>query len=281
MKKKIDFKKGNAEFVGLAISSILIISVFLGVLTFLQLTYSLNELTKASLVSSRAAATASTYEEAMEKATKVAEVSLEDKKNIKFQKVKFEKIGTSSDTWRSGQYLRVTVFADIKNNKKVQKQQHSNIVIIEGKLDPTAGDVNGNQRLIYDYLTESMGFSKAGAIGLMANIYRESNFIPTSTNPSSGAYGICQWLYGRKTMLKMLHASDYMTLTAQLDYLNFELKSYYFPVRSRLINSGESKENAKQCAEYVLNHFEKPEKKIRPKCNEIHNKWIEDNWDRF
>ena len=42
------------------------------------------------------------------------------------------------------------------------------------------------------------GMTPYGAIGLVGNLYRESNLSPDSVNSSSGAYGIAQWLGSRK-----------------------------------------------------------------------------------
>lgn len=44
---------------------------------------------------------------------------------------------------------------------------------------------------------QRQGWSSAQAAGIAANIQRESGFDPTAKNPSSGAYGLIQWLGSR------------------------------------------------------------------------------------
>ena len=55
----------------------------------------------------------------------------------------------------------------------------------------------------------------------MGNMFQESGCRPTAINPSSGAYGICQWLGGRKTGLENLakqKGKDMSDLSVQLDW---------------------------------------------------------------
>lgn len=56
---------------------------------------------------------------------------------------------------------------------------------------------------------------------LMGNMFQESGCHPTALNSSSGAYGICQWLGGRKTGLENLakeKGKDMSDLSVQLDW---------------------------------------------------------------
>ena len=55
----------------------------------------------------------------------------------------------------------------------------------------------------------------------MGNMFQESGCHPTALNSSSGAYGICQWLGGRKTGLENLakeKGKDMSDLSVQLDW---------------------------------------------------------------
>lgn len=71
------------------------------------------------------------------------------------------------------------------------------------------------------------GFNATAIAGIMANIAHESSFNPNATNPSSGAYGIAQWLGSRKSALQAFarsrgkSASD---LDTQIDFLVKETK---------------------------------------------------------
>jgi len=99
---------------------------------------------------------------------------------------------------------------------------------------PTAGDEEGTPlgggetttaKALLDGLVKR-GFSKEEAAAIVGNLYAESGFRTDATNPTSGAYGLMQWLGGRKSRLisfakdKGKSASD---LETQLDYIRWEL----------------------------------------------------------
>lgn len=71
------------------------------------------------------------------------------------------------------------------------------------------------------------GFTREEASAIVGNLWAESGFNTGAVNPSSGAYGLMQWLGGRKDKLisfaqqKNKPASD---LDVQLDYIAWELK---------------------------------------------------------
>ena len=70
------------------------------------------------------------------------------------------------------------------------------------------------------------GFNKEEAAAIVGNLWAESGFRTGAVNPSSGAYGLMQWLGGRKDRLvkyaeeKGKSAAD---LDLQLDYIRWEL----------------------------------------------------------
>lgn len=68
------------------------------------------------------------------------------------------------------------------------------------------------------------GMTPYGAIGLVGNLYRESNLSPDSVNSSSGAYGIAQWLGSRKDDLFASYGNK-PTLEQQLEFVWNELNS--------------------------------------------------------
>ena len=88
-----------------------------------------------------------------------------------------------------------------------------------------------NEMKIFNYLVETMGCNKATALGIVANIERESNFNPVaSVIDTNGltSYGICQWNGSRFEGLKSYCTEkelDYTTVEGQLDYLKYELGS--------------------------------------------------------
>lgn len=67
------------------------------------------------------------------------------------------------------------------------------------------------------FTSQGLGVKQAAAI--VGNMMRESGQLlnPTATNPTSGAYGIAQWLGGRLDALKKLPSYD--TFDVQLSYL--------------------------------------------------------------
>jgi len=79
-----------------------------------------------------------------------------------------------------------------------------------------------NAEKIMNFLL-SQGFSVAQASGILGNLSVESGFSPTALNPTSGAYGIFQWLGGRLTNLKSYGGAIYTTLEIQLQFLMHEL----------------------------------------------------------
>lgn len=75
---------------------------------------------------------------------------------------------------------------------------------------------------IWNYLCAS-GFSEAQTAGIMGNIQAESSFSTTDTNGSSGAFGLFQWLGGRKQNLMAFAGDKYNTAKAQIDFMLTEL----------------------------------------------------------
>jgi len=77
-----------------------------------------------------------------------------------------------------------------------------------------------NKEIIEKYL-RGKGLNDKAIAGVMGNIQQESNFSPTATNRSSGAYGIFQWLGSRKTGLQEYAKSvgkSAGNIYVQLDY---------------------------------------------------------------
>lgn len=64
-----------------------------------------------------------------------------------------------------------------------------------------SGTLEENEAEIFNFLVDK-GLNRAQAAAVMGNMCGESACNPTAVNPSSGAYGICQWLGGRLTQLE-------------------------------------------------------------------------------
>lgn len=86
--------------------------------------------------------------------------------------------------------------------------------------------IGGNNPEIIWKTLRTRGLSEVQAAGVMGNLQRESDFLPTAVNARSGATGIAQWLGSRLQRLITygeLQGLDPFTLSVQLDFLWFEL----------------------------------------------------------
>lgn len=71
------------------------------------------------------------------------------------------------------------------------------------------------------------GFTKEESAAIVGNLWAESGFRTNATNPTSGAFGLMQWLSGRKSRLYSYAAEKGKSVTdvnLQLDYIKWELK---------------------------------------------------------
>ena len=96
-----------------------------------------------------------------------------------------------------------------------------------------SGQTIANDVYVYQFLTEELGLNHAAASGLMANIYKESTFIPTASCVDINgriSYGIMQWNGPRFEQLKSFceaRGYGYDTLEGQLAYLQNDLTGAY------------------------------------------------------
>lgn len=97
---------------------------------------------------------------------------------------------------------------------------------------------------MFDFLTQEIGFSGAGAAGALAVAYRESNFRLDAQNPGGGVAGIFQWSGfsngvngNRITSEGSIKAGDTSTLTLenQLKLIKYELSNGYRKARDTVV----------------------------------------------
>ncbi len=132
--------------------------------------------------------------------------------------------------------------------------------------DPTPDDLFGdsnlsNEEKIYYFLISEMDFNAAGACGVLANIKCESGFRPTALNSSSGAYGICQWLGGRKSRLMSFCADNGYesdSLEGQLWFLKDELENRYPSVLRAMKSVDNAAQGAYDAGYHWCYYFEIP-----------------------
>lgn len=91
----------------------------------------------------------------------------------------------------------------------------------------SAAGLTGSQQVIANYML-SHDIDALHTAAVMGNIYQESRYNPAAVNPSSGAFGICQWLGGRKDALFDLAAERRVPATDLQTQLDWFLKEYDF-----------------------------------------------------
>ena len=109
---------------------------------------------------------------------------------------------------------------------------------------------------VFTYLTSTKGMEKNTALGLMANIDRESGFDPKVMSGDDGGYGgLFQWKGARQTpaVVKAVKAGDWQ---AQIDYALTE------PENLSLVKPGAyqkmSFESPQQAADWFMDNWERP-----------------------
>lgn len=110
----------------------------------------------------------------------------------------------------------------------IDKFQTNNHIVGYGRpyVATLAGSV-GDENALYEYLTKTCGFSKAGACGVLANIYVESTYDPT--NVTGRYYGICQWGDDRlRNMKNYCIQNGYSpdSFQGQVSFMVYELADY-------------------------------------------------------
>lgn len=91
----------------------------------------------------------------------------------------------------------------------------------------SSGSSGDTKNTVWNFL-KGKGLSDEQAAGIMGNIQQESNFNSSSLNSSSGAFGLFQWLGGRKTNLENYARSkgkDPSDVTTQLEYFWSEIEN--------------------------------------------------------
>ncbi len=121
----------------------------------------------------------------------------------------------------------------------------------------TAADTSGNYQIIWNYLTNVIGFNTAGAAGVAGNIYQESNFDP---NCGGGYYGLCQWGGYRITALQdycTANGLDYHTCEGQLAFMFYELQTSYPSCLNSLYAVEDSIEGARSAGWIIAHEYER------------------------
>ena len=121
--------------------------------------------------------------------------------------------------------------------------------------------VGANYSAVYNYLTGTLGYSRAAACGICANIVRESNFNPRCS--SSIYYGLCQWGGGRKSnMFYWCRKNGYDpdSVVGQLQFMHYELKTGHPSVYNVVRNVPNTADGAAEAAEVFCRRYERAAK---------------------
>ena len=120
---------------------------------------------------------------------------------------------------------------------------------------------DSNEYQIYAFMVSEMGYNRAAAMGVLANIKYESSYNPDCNGDGGTSYGICQWHAGRKTNLISWceeNLLDYTTLDGQLRFFKYEITSRYASVHSYLRDVENSADGAYDAGYYFCFNYEAP-----------------------
>ena len=119
------------------------------------------------------------------------------------------------------------------------------------------------RRLVAQRLAAA-GLQPHAVAGIMGNIAHESGFNPKATNPNGGAFGLVQWLGGRKSGLQSFAKSQGKSasnINVQIDYIIKEIKSgaQSGPTGRVTIKSLNARSGPEDAAEFFDRNYERSE----------------------
>lgn len=134
---------------------------------------------------------------------------------------------------------------------------------LEPDPSPSLEDVfsGSTEEIIIKFMMQKMGYSRAAACGVAANIWFECSFDHTCVGDYGTSYGIVQWHANRKSNLISWCSSNgynYTSLKGQLYFLKYELTTQYPKVHSYLKSLGNTGKDAYNAGYYFCYHFEVP-----------------------
>jgi hypothetical protein len=125
-----------------------------------------------------------------------------------------------------------------------------------------------NEQDVVSFFT-SKGYEPHQAAGIAGNLMQESTLNPTAKNPTSGAFGLAQWLGSRKKSFMdfaLKNKKDIKDPTAQLEFIDHELNTTETRARDKLLSS----KDATEAAFNFSDHYERAganEKKNATRAN--------------
>lgn len=122
---------------------------------------------------------------------------------------------------------------------------------------------SANETKIYNFLVDDLDCNLATALGILANIERESSFNPKAQYPAKGEasyYGICQWGGSRLTDLKEFCSQKgyaYDSVEGQLNFLKHELYGNEFRAWEKMQGIEDTAEGAYLAGYNWARYFER------------------------
>lgn len=113
-----------------------------------------------------------------------------------------------------------------------------------------SGGEKGQAQAAYDYF-RSQGRSRTEALGMVANIDRESQFLPDNVGDNGSAYGIGQWHPDRQKLFEQHMGKNIRdsTFAEQLQFYDWELKNKY-PLADANLRMARNPQEAAQAVSY-------------------------------
>lgn len=146
-----------------------------------------------------------------------------------------------------------------KERIRKKKEKERQLRLIE-KYKKENQNIDKVQSSLNEMLKEE-GLNKAARCAMLSSLFYESHYVPSVTNPSSGAYGIRQWLGVRKQRLidycsenelEYNSINPAVAREAQLKFWIYELKTCYRSTWDLIINVIDSEEGAGNLAAQIL-----------------------------
>lgn len=145
--------------------------------------------------------------------------------------------------------------------KAEEERAAAELKALEEALTQDAMPYSGAVKITADFLRSEMNLNTAAICGILANIQNESNFDPLAIGDNGTAHGICQWTTKRWDRLLVYceyHKYEPDTLTAQLQYMKFELETRY-PETLKIIRGAKNNdEGADNVARIFCTDYEVP-----------------------
>lgn len=118
--------------------------------------------------------------------------------------------------------------------------------VASGDLDEISSNEQISSEKIYNELKKQLNLSDANIAGIMGNLYAESRFIPTVTNPTGGDYGLAQWKSRKDKLFNYMskYKKDKTSYVDQISFINSELNNEFKFTKKKMVNTSSVEDSA-------------------------------------